>query len=211
MYWKRRRDLVPIGLAIVPMVFAAVQSYGGELILRIVLYGLPIMSVLGADALRALVRRRRSLEWVLAVGMAVLMCLLVVIRGGNDSFQVIFPQDVAMYRQVVAETPAGQSIVALSGVGPSGVVGINNHPRGDPPEDCNTDVDDVLPVRCLDEMAPDVIVSYLSIEKEGVYLYGKPPGWSLTMQQQLVATGDYTLTYQDGFDWVLRKIPAANN
>ena len=44
VYWKRRRDLVPIGLAVVPMFFAAVQSYGGELILRIVLYGLPIMA-----------------------------------------------------------------------------------------------------------------------------------------------------------------------
>jgi hypothetical protein len=208
VYWKRRRDLVPIGLAIVPMFFAAVQSYGGELILRIVLYGLPIMAVLGADALRALVRKRRSLEWVLAFGMVVLMCLLVVIRGGNDSYQVVFPQEVAMYRQTVADTPAGQSIIALSGVGPGGVTGINDHPRGgDTPPGCNTDTDDVLTATCLDEMAPDVLVSFLSIEKEGVYLYGKPPGWSLQTLQQMLATGHYTLTYQDGFDWVLRKIP----
>ena len=208
IYWKRRRDLVPIGLAIVPMFFAAVQSYGGELILRIVLYGLPIMAVLGADALRALVRKRRSLEWVLAAGMAVLMCLLVVIRGGNDSYQVVFPQEVAMYRQTVADTPAGQSIIALSGVGPGGVTGINDHPRGgDTPPGCNTDTDDVLTAACLDEMAPDVLVSFLSIEKEGVYLYGKQPGWSLVTMQQMLATGHYTLTYQDGFDWVLRRIP----
>jgi hypothetical protein len=92
------------------MFFAAVQSYGGELILRIVLYGLPILAILGADALRSMVRKRRSLEWVLAVGMVVLMGLLVVIRGGNDSFQVVFPQEVTMYRQVVAETPPGQTI-----------------------------------------------------------------------------------------------------
>jgi hypothetical protein len=208
VYWKRRRDLVPIGLAIVPMFFAAVQSYGGELILRIVLYGLPIMAVLGADALRALVRKRRSLEWVLAFGMVVLMCLLVVIRGGNDSYQVVFPQEVAMYRQTVADTPAGQSIIALSGVGPGGVTGINDHPRGgDTPPGCSTETDDVLSAICLDEMAPDVLVSFLSIEKEGVYLYGKPPGWSLQTLQQMLATGHYTLTYQDGFDWVLRKIP----
>ena len=136
MYWRRRRDLVPIFLAAVPMAFAAVQSYGGELFLRIVLYGLPIMAILGADALRALVRKRRSLEWVLAVGMVVLMGLLVVIRGGNDSFQVVFPQEVTMYRQVVAETPPGQTISALSRLGPAGVVGINDHPLGDNPKGC---------------------------------------------------------------------------
>jgi hypothetical protein len=211
VYWKRRRDLVPIGLAIVPMFFAAVQSYGGELILRIVLYGLPIMAVLGADALRALVRKRRSLEWVLAVGMVVLMGLVVVIRGGNDSFQVVFPEEVAMYRQVAAQTPAGQSIVSVSGVGPAGVVGIDSHSRdADVPAGCETDTDDVLPVNCLDEGAPDVVVSFLSTEKEGVYLYGKQPGWSLQTLQQLIATGHYTLTYQDGFDWVVRKIPEVN-
>jgi hypothetical protein len=207
VYWKRRRDLVPIGLAVVPMVFAAVQSYGGELILRIVLYGLPILSILGADALRALVRKRRQLEWVLAAGMVALFALLVIIRGGNDSFQVVFPQEVAMYRQTVADTPTGQTIEALSGVGPAGVVGIDNHPRADAPEGCDTDTDDVLSVSCLDAMAPDVVVSFLSIEKEGVYLYGKQPGWTLQTLQQLIATGHYTLTYQDGFDWVVRKIP----
>ncbi len=57
VYWRRRRDLVPIFLAAVPMAFAAVQSYGGELFLRIVLYGLPVLTILGADALRSYVRR----------------------------------------------------------------------------------------------------------------------------------------------------------
>ena len=134
VYWKRRRDLVPIGLAVVPMFFAAVQSYGGELILRIVLYGLPIMAVLGADALRAMVRKRRSLEWVLAVGMVVLMGLLVVIRGGNDSFQVVFPQEVTMYRQVVAETPPGQTISALSRLGARGCRGHQRPPARRQPQ-----------------------------------------------------------------------------
>ena len=205
VYWKRRRDLVPIGLAVVPMFFAAVQSYGGELILRIVLYGLPIMAVLGADALRALVRKRRSLEWVLAVGMVALMGLLVVIRGGNDSFQVVFPQEVTMYRQVVAETPPGQTISALSRLGPAGVVGINDHPLGDNPKGCGQLASD--PARCTEEADPDVVVSFLSVEKEGVYLNDQKPGWSLQALQEILATGRYTLTYQDGYNWVVRKIP----
>jgi len=205
VYWKRRRDLVPIGLAVVPMFFAAVQSYGGELILRIVLYGLPILAILGADALRSMVRKRRSLEWVLAVGMVVLMGLLVVIRGGNDSFQVVFPQEVTMYRQVVAETPPGQTISALSRLGPAGVVGINDHPLGDTPKGCGQLAAD--PARCTEEANPDVVVSFTSVEKEGVYLNDQKPGWSLEALQEILATGRYTLTYQDGYNWVVRKIP----
>src|SRR6185312_15278107 len=208
VYWKRRRDLVPIGLAVVPMFFAAVQSYGGELILRIVLYGLPILSILGADALRSFVRKRRSREWLLAVGMVVLMGLLVVIRGGNDSYQVVFPQEVTMYRQIEAATPPGQTISALSALGPAGVVGINDHPRGDNPQGCGQLAAD--PAACTLEADPDVVVSFTSVEKEGVYLNGKQPGWSLVGLQQILATGRYTLVYQEGYNWAVRKIPQAD-
>ena len=51
------------------------------------------------------------------------------------------------------------------------------------------------------------MVSFTSMEKEGVYLNGEQPGWSLQALQQILATGHYTLTYQDGYNWVVRKIP----
>jgi hypothetical protein len=204
-YWKRRRDLVPIGLAVVPMGFAAVQSYGGELILRIVLYGLPILAILGTDALRALVRSRgRWVEPVLAVGMVVLFGVLVLIRGGNDSYQAVYPQEVAMYRQVVAQTPKGESIVPLAGLGPTGVVGLKDHPSRIDNENCGSLSDD--PIGCIDAEAPYSIISFTSVEKEGVYLKGKEPGWTLAVQQQLIASGRYVLTYQDGFDWAMRRV-----
>ncbi len=204
-YWKRRRDLVPIGLAVVPMGFAAVQSYGGELILRIVLYGLPILAILGTDALRALVRSRgRWMEGVLAVGMAVLFGVLVLIRGGNDSYQVIYPAEVAMYRQVVAETPKGEAIAPLSGLGPTGVVGLKDHPGRGNNDACKSLADE--PLVCVDADAPYVIVSFTSVEKEGVYLNGRKPGWSLAVLQQLVASGKYVVTHQDGFNWALRRV-----
>ena len=53
------------------MAFAAVQSYGGELFLRIVLYGLPILTVLGTDALGRdlLARLLIGLRVSLAIGI----------------------------------------------------------------------------------------------------------------------------------------------
>jgi hypothetical protein len=206
VYWRRRRDLVPIGLAVVPMAFAAVQSYGGELFLRIVLYGLPILTILGADALRQLVRRRRSTEYVLAAGMFVLFALLVLIRGGNDSYQYVTPEQVEITRQTIAETPQGQEIVPLSRLGPYGVTGIDTHSMGSVIEGCTQLAQD--PRRCIALEDPDVLLSYTSVENEGVYLNGEPPGWSLEVLRELVDSGRYAVRYQDGFDYVLvRQAP----
>lgn len=201
VYWRRRRDLVPIGLAAVPMAFAAVQSYGGELFLRIVLYGLPVLAILGADALRALVRRWRLVRGVLAVGMVGLFALLVTIRGGNEAYQYVTPEQVAMTRQVIAQTPFGAEIVPLSRIGPAGLEGIGTHSLGSDIKGCTQLADD--PIRCIDLDRPDVLLVYTSIEKEGVVLNGKPPGWTLELIQQLIASGQYVLTYQNGFDAVL--------
>ncbi|HXV94404.1 MAG TPA: hypothetical protein VD813_13950, partial [Pseudonocardia sp.] len=204
VYWRRRRDLVPIGLAVVPMAFAAVQSYGGELFLRIVLYGLPVLTILGADALRQFVRWRRSMEYVLAGGMVVLFALLVLIRGGNDSYQYVTPEQVDLARQTIAETPYGQVIAPLANVGPYGVGGIETngtHSGGSEFEGCGELSND--PIRCVDLEQPDVIISFTSVEKQGVYLEGKEPGWSLEVLRELVDSGRYAVKYQDGFDFVL--------
>jgi hypothetical protein len=213
-YWRRRRDLVPFGLAVIPMALA-VQGYGSEAFLRILLYGLPILVILGTDALRALARRWRSTEWLMAAGMVVVMGSLVLIRGGNESYQATFPEEVAMYRQALVETPDDQSILGINQAGPSGVEGILTHGQGKNIEGCSGLTGDVATgtagsVDCVGKEYPDTIVSFTSVEKLGVYLQGRPPGWSLDLVQQLVAAGSYKITYQDGFNVILRRavVPA---
>lgn len=208
VYWRRRRDLVPFGLAVVPMALAA-QGYGSEGFLRIVLYGLPILTILATDALRWVARRWRWSEFPMAGLMLGLFALLVLIRGGNEAYQATFPEEVAMYRQVVAETPEGQEIIAISSAGPSGLEGITNHGRGNNIEGCGQISDD--PILCLDAQYPDALVIFTSSEKQGVYLDGKPEGWTLDFIQEAVSSGRYTLAYQDGYNAVLKKaaLPAA--
>jgi len=92
-----------------------VQSYGGELFLRIVLYGLPILTILGVDGLRAYVRRspdgdRRRREKLLAAAMLLLFPVLVLIRGGNDAYMLVTPEDLAMTRAAYAEAPPGSKV-----------------------------------------------------------------------------------------------------
>jgi hypothetical protein len=209
VYWRRRRDLVPFGLAVIPMALA-IQGYGSEAFLRIVLYGLPILVILGTDALRWLARRWRASEWVLAVAMAGAFCTLILVRGGNDAYQAVFPEEVATFRQALADTPKDAAILPINSAGPAYVEGIVDHGRGKNIQDCtplaaagsNNIADSIA---CVDKQYPDTIVSWLSQEKLGVYLEGRPPGWTLDLVQQLVSSGRYKLTYQDGFNVILKK------
>jgi hypothetical protein len=205
VYWKRRRDLVPIALAAVPMAFAAVQSYGGELFLRIVLYGLPILTILGADALRSFARKNRGREKILAVGMLLTFCSVIVIRGGNDAYMNVTAEDIAITRDVYATTPPGSKIMPISSVGPYGLTGIGKYDRGGNIDGKNCPALAADPIPCINLEYPDVILAYKSMELEGVVLNGKQPGWTLDVIRQAVASGKYTLTYQNGFDAVLRK------
>ncbi|MCH6165994.1 hypothetical protein [Pseudonocardia alaniniphila] len=203
VYWRRRRDLVPIALAAVPMGMAAVQSYGGELFLRIVLYGLPILAILGVDALRALVRWRRGMEYVLAAGMLLLFGSIILIRGGNEAYMIVYPDEVDMVREVYATTPHGLEVMPLINVGPYAVEGIDTHGRGTVIEGCTQLADD--PIRCINAEYPDVLLTFDAVEAQGRFLDLKPPGWSLQVVEELVASGRYVITYQNGFDVVLRK------
>ncbi len=128
-YWRRRRDLVPFGLAVIPLGIV-VQGYGSEALLRIVLYALPVLVVLGTDALRSLARRHRGAEVLLAVGLAALCATTVLVRGGNESYQAVFPEEVALYRQVLATTPPGQEVLTLNQAGPAGLAGVTEYGRG---------------------------------------------------------------------------------
>jgi hypothetical protein len=205
VYWRRRRDLVPIALAAVPMGFAAVQSYGGELFLRIVLYGLPVLTILGVDALRSFARRNRGREKILAVGMLLTFGTVILIRGGNDAYTNVTAEDIAITRDVYATTPPGAKIMPIASIGPYGLTGIGDYAPGGnaDQENCPELASDPIP--CIDAEYPDVILVYKSIELQGVVLNDKQPGWTLDVIQQVVASGNYTLTYQNGFDAVLHK------
>ena len=85
-----------------------VQSYGGEVLLRVLLYGMPFLAVLATEALRTLYRRRpRLLLLVLVVGLVLLAAATVTIRGGNDAYTSLRPSEIALTRQVLDAAPTG--------------------------------------------------------------------------------------------------------
>jgi hypothetical protein len=139
--------------------------------------------------------------------MLLLFPVLVLIRGGNDAYMLVTSEDIAMTRAAYAETPPGKKIVPLDETGPYAMQGVGLYQPSEHVEGCGDDevktVDDVT--RCVAADDPDVVLVYTSTEKKGVVLDNRQPGWSRVVIERLVASGEYSIRYQNGFNAVLIK------
>jgi hypothetical protein len=203
--WRRQRDLILPLLAFAPVTLVALQSYGGEILLRVLLYGLPLLAVLCVEALRAWPPRRDSAasRRVLAAGMATLFASLVLIRGGNDAYLLVRPAEVALARQVVAAMPEGK-VLGLTEQGPLRVSRLGEITQAISTPGCDTLATDLD--RCVAAEAPEIILVFPTMAAEGVVLDGKPPGWAARDVARLVADGGYEVSHQQGASLVLRKV-----
>jgi hypothetical protein len=90
--FRHLRPVLPLApLAGIPVLAAAVQSYGGEIIIRVLLFTLPMASILVARGLLALPRS------VIAPGLAATSLLILpfflVARFGNEVFEMVTEVD----------------------------------------------------------------------------------------------------------------------
>ncbi|MBB2943418.1 hypothetical protein FB565_003131 [Actinoplanes lutulentus] len=107
----RPRQLVLAGLAVAPFILVALNSYGGEVMLRAFLFSLPATAVLAA-----------SLIPVHRVATACILVLAAVAsiasRGANQPFERVTPADVAASAYVGEHVPATASLAQYSGFSP---------------------------------------------------------------------------------------------
>ncbi|MFC5061615.1 hypothetical protein [Actinomycetospora atypica] len=194
--WRRDREVVLLLVALVPVVLVAAQSYGGEVLLRVMLYGLPVLAVLGAEAIRTVGTRwrRRPAAGLSVVAMIATFLLLVVLRGGNDSYLQVTPRDVAITRAVIAETPPGAKLLPLSRGAPLSVARVGELTQVNSARGCSELADDLR--RCVDLERPDRILVMPNMDAGGVALENRPPGWTRDAVRFLTASGAYRLAWQ---------------
>lgn len=134
---RRRRGSVLIGmLALCPFGLVAVQSYGGEVVIRCFVLASPLLAPLAAVAVghayRRLTRvgvvRARHAAWsgqgwrfrnrfriaacASVTGIAALSVVVTVDRGVNTEFETSSPTQVRIGRDVVADAPPDSTILA---------------------------------------------------------------------------------------------------
>ncbi|MGI9614636.1 MAG: hypothetical protein ACR2QO_17120 [Acidimicrobiales bacterium] len=91
MGMERYRDLrpaIPLApLAGIPVLAAGLQSYGGEIIIRVLLFTLPMAAILIARLLLAL--PRRVIEISVPALAALIMPVFLITRFGNEAFEMV--------------------------------------------------------------------------------------------------------------------------
>lgn len=181
-------------LVVAPFVLLAIQNYGGEGLLRVVLFALPFSSLLAASA----VLSRRAC-WAgqyqrdgrrIVVGALVGIVLLVfslgttVVRGGNDAYEAFSLGEVSAVNYTYAHAHAGEAIGVVSAYLPLGQRDLGRLDIYIADSQSTPSPRQVL--ERFVKARPHWIVLSRSQEAWGEILAGYPPGWSKALQADLV-------------------------
>jgi hypothetical protein len=203
LLWRRRQlGLALAGLALAPFAVIAVQSYGGEVILRCFLYAMPFLAVLSAAALGFVLRARPAVAGT-GVGAVVLVAAiaLLTVRGANVSFERVSAGDVSAAEYVTATLPPGGSVALVEPFSPLRYRNILTQRVLSLPAGCETRL-----TVCVAQLKPDQVYLSAAQQNYGVLHFSLPPGWLLSQGvSQLTADGSYRIAFQRAGDVVLAR------
>jgi hypothetical protein len=199
---RRRPDSRTLeALAGAPLLLLLTQNYGGEGLLRAVLFALPFVSLLAASALlpnqvgpiRAIWAKipfRRSGRKVLGVVVALILVAMtlvtVVVRGGNDAYESYTNGEFAAVNYTYNHITPGQTLGVVSENLPMGYQGIGvfsiySATYSKTPKR-------IGPSAFVKHHATWVILSQ-SQESWGVNVAGYPESWEVNLESSLLITG----------------------
>ena len=203
--WRRLRrghgDLAVLVLAAAPFLLLFLQSYGGEVFLRIYTFALPFMVVLVVALVAPVWPARHA---VVAAVLAVLLGTgftgaFLLARYGNENFEQVRPADLRAVDWLYDNATPGVTFVALTSNVPwrsRDVEQFRYTPLG---EDLGPDTTGAIE----GAMRANPRGAYL-ILTEGQYVFGeaflgKAPGWGAEIERQILASGRFREVYsQDG-------------
>jgi len=100
-------------LALSPFLLLPLQAYGGEMLIRVFLFGLPVAAFLAAVFLFSVTSGAAWRGIALGAVLVLLACTTVLTRYGNDRGEHFTPAEVATYAWLTSHTPPGTTVVAF--------------------------------------------------------------------------------------------------
>jgi hypothetical protein len=210
-------------LAAAPFLLLAVQSYGGEGLIRVVLFGLPFTTLLAAAAI--LPNRVGPIRPVLPAfspgrhGPLVLRILVAtvvlgfallttVVRGGNDVYESFSAGELAAVNYAYDHVHSGQTIGVVAPYLPIGVHGAGEVAIYDAADAGGTTTVRSL-TKDLQRAHPDAVILSRAQEAWGENVAGFTPGWEQTVSNTLQRNG-YAVAARWPTATVLRPVRAGN-
>lgn len=211
--WRRLRrrhgDLAFLVLAGAPFLLLFLQSYGGEVFLRIYTFALPFMVILVVALLTPVWPARRA---VVAAVLAVLLSAgftgaFLLARYGNESFEQVRPADLRAVNWLYANATPGVTFVALTSNVPWRSRDLEQFRYTPLGQDLGPDTTGAIEAA----MRSNPRGAYL-ILTEGQYVFGesfigKAPGWGVEIERQIVASGRFRQVYSEDGDEIFVLAP----
>jgi hypothetical protein len=207
------------GLAGAPFLVLLAQSYGGEGLQRVVLFGLPFTSLMAASAIfplrtgaipallptfslgrfsRFVGPTLRVVVFLFVLGFAL---ATTIVRGGNDSYESFSKGELAAVNYAYNHVKAGQVVGSVNGYLPIGFRGIGSvkwlSANENPSTPAHSLGNQLLRAR------PIEIVLSKSQQLYGEEASGYPPNWEVILESRLVNHG-YRIVEQSASATVLR-------
>ena len=238
----RPRDRSFVLLAGAPFVVLAGNAYGGEALMRAYFYALPFIALFAAAAVvappvtrpvMALPQDSRMLDlpvrrWpaVVAPTLAAMVLVAAVVpytmaRYGNESFEMVTPEELALFDAFYANAPTGADLVTVSTEVPARFREVEAHElvaldtsdrflRADV-----GDLDGAARAAALSEVLAEAAMTHLAAEPDSLIVVSRgqdafgqltwslPVGWTTTLTRALLATGRLTVVFENRDGWVL--------
>jgi hypothetical protein len=199
--WRRLRrgagDLALFALTVAPFGVILLQSYGGEVLLRVYMFALPATAVLLAGVL--IPAGPPASRWFGAIAAALLSAALIgcfyVTRYGNEIFEQVRPADVEAITWLYDRAPQKSTFVAITSNVPWRFKAVEQYTY--------TPLSDDLGPQELEaiegEMRANPRGAFLIMSKaQNVYaesFYGRPPGWGKRLERQVIRSGRFRVVY----------------
>lgn len=194
-----RWDLVAVALAVAPVPLFAAQAYGGEMLLRIYLFGLPFMAFLGAAFFLPQASDRPPIltAGVVLVASAALMGAFIVGRYGNEPMEYFTRNEVAAVDELYRVAPEGAQLVAATSNLPwksSRYELFHYRPIGD---DTYVGKVDELILNMEEYSGPSYLILTRSQEAYAELILGVTPAAWTAFRAEVLATGRFRVVYEN--------------
>ena len=196
---RRSREIRILGvLSIAPFIFLGATGYGGEALMRALFFALPFLSGL-AGILLLRVKPRKVAVVVLAIALSFLATMTEVARYGNEKFEQISADQLAIMQSFYEVAPVDSKILYFGNAMPLYFTNIANYttnymcyfnftkagPKGKYADQ------DIL--RQTGIYAPDIIVWTPEAAVFSSHVYHFKKGWDKPLLKYLTAEGRGTL------------------
>jgi hypothetical protein len=200
---KRRSSLALLVLFAVPYTVIALQSYGGEVLLRAYLFALPFAAALMGSAFARLSRPHTSMAAAAAVPLASVALIggFYVARFGNEAFEMVRPGEVVAIERLYRIAPAHATFVSLDGNVPWRYTQIAEH-RYDSPLLSGSRLPRAYVERVRAAIAGNPDGGYLLVTRAQLtsvrIVLGVARGWAAALDRELARSRDVRLVYANG-------------